>query len=174
MIYRRLAATQDRDSRRALAALSHPVRVWILDHLRAHETGSAQELAREFGVPLNTMSYHVRRLHELGYLRLVKRTQRRGVIARHYALAHPDDAEQSVRAAAGRLLVDPEAAHAKAHALLDATAIAKLRVELEALFARMRQLQEETTARIELDHGALAYSVDVFCVTEQDQGGRVS
>jgi DNA-binding transcriptional ArsR family regulator len=170
MVYRSLKATQDPDSRRALAAVSHPVRVWILDHLRAHETASPQQLAREFGVPLNTMSYHVRRLHALGYLRLVKRAQQRSAIVHHYSLAYPEDAEQSIRAAAGRLLVDPEAAHAKAHALLDATAIAKLRVELEALFARMQELQTETIARVELERGAPAYSVDVFCVTEQDRG----
>jgi DNA-binding transcriptional ArsR family regulator len=121
-------------ARRALAALSHPTRTRILDYLQVHDRASPAELAAAFDMPLGTVSYHVRRLESLGYLRLVKRTQRRGAIEHHYATAGADDPERIVAQLAGRFFTTPET-KLSTRALLDATAIAELHADLERLFA---------------------------------------
>ncbi|ADB49479.1 ArsR/SmtB family transcription factor [Conexibacter woesei] len=69
---------------RVVKALSHPTRVRILDLLQERELASPVELSQELGVPLGTVSYHVRRLEQLGFIELASRTQRRGAIEHHY------------------------------------------------------------------------------------------
>jgi len=64
-------------------ALAHPLRTHILAGLE-HRTASPSELASEFGVSLGVLSYHVRRLHALGFLRLVKQVPRRGATEHYY------------------------------------------------------------------------------------------
>lgn len=72
---------------RTVKALSHPMRVKILDHLRTVPEASPNELADAFDASLGVTSYHVRRLRALGFLQLVRRTPRRGALEHHYALA---------------------------------------------------------------------------------------
>jgi DNA-binding transcriptional ArsR family regulator len=75
---------------RLIKALAHPLRVRILSILESRDMASPNEMAEELGVSLGVMSYHVRRLHALGFLELVKRTPRRGAIEHHYrAKARP-------------------------------------------------------------------------------------
>jgi DNA-binding transcriptional ArsR family regulator len=75
---------------RLIKALAHPLRVRILSILETRDMASPNEMADELGVSLGVMSYHVRRLHALGFLELVKRTPRRGAIEHHYrAKARP-------------------------------------------------------------------------------------
>jgi DNA-binding transcriptional ArsR family regulator len=75
---------------RLIKALAHPLRVRILSILETRDMASPNEMAEELGVSLGVMSYHVRRLHALGFLELVKRTPRRGAIEHHYrAKARP-------------------------------------------------------------------------------------
>jgi DNA-binding transcriptional ArsR family regulator len=75
---------------RLIKALAHPLRVRILSILETREMASPNEMADELDVSLGVMSYHVRRLHALGFLELVKRTPRRGAIEHHYrAKARP-------------------------------------------------------------------------------------
>jgi DNA-binding transcriptional ArsR family regulator len=155
---------RDDGARRALAALSHPTRTRILDYLQIHERASPGELATAFGMPLGTVSYHVRRLHLLGYLRLVKKTQRRGAIEHHYAAAGADDPERVVAQLAGRFFTTPET-KVTSRTLLDATAIAELHGDLERLFTRARELESQTVARAGLG-GSRAFPVHVVCVVD--------
>ena len=75
---------------RLIKALAHPLRVRILSILETRDMASPNEMAEELGVSLGVMSYHVRRLHALGFLELVRRTPRRGAIEHHYrATARP-------------------------------------------------------------------------------------
>ncbi|HMJ03022.1 MAG TPA: winged helix-turn-helix domain-containing protein, partial [Conexibacter sp.] len=75
---------------RLIKALAHPLRVRILSLLETRDMASPNEMSEELGVSLGVMSYHVRRLHALGFLELVKRTPRRGAIEHHYrAKARP-------------------------------------------------------------------------------------
>jgi DNA-binding transcriptional ArsR family regulator len=74
---------------RVIKALTHPLRVQILRTLE-ERTASPSEIADEIGAPLGNVSYHVRQLHGLGLIKLVKRTPRRGAIEHHYkALVQP-------------------------------------------------------------------------------------
>src|SRR5215213_5006092 len=68
---------------RVIKALTHPLRVQILQSLE-DRTASPSELADEIGAPLGNVSYHVRQLHSLGLIKLVKKTPRRGAIEHHY------------------------------------------------------------------------------------------
>src|SRR5690242_20802636 len=61
---------------RVIKALTHPLRVQILRALE-ERTASPSELADEIGAPLGNVSYHVRQLHSLGLIKLVKKTDRK-------------------------------------------------------------------------------------------------
>jgi DNA-binding transcriptional ArsR family regulator len=69
---------------RVVKALGHATRVRILGVLRDRELASPVELSAELGIPLGTVGYHVRRLEDLGFIELAKRTQRRGAVEHHY------------------------------------------------------------------------------------------
>src|SRR5436309_4444609 len=62
---------------RVVKALAHPVRVRILSALERRQA-SPNELDAELGVPLGTVSYHVRRLADVGLIKLVEEARRRG------------------------------------------------------------------------------------------------
>jgi DNA-binding transcriptional ArsR family regulator len=132
--------------------------------MQVHDRASPAELATAFGMPLGSVSYHVRRLHTLGYLRLVKQTQRRGAIEHHYAAAGADDPERVVAQLAGRFLKASET-KLSTRALLDATAIAELHVDLERLFRRARELESQTVARAG-PGGSRAFTVHVVCIVD--------
>jgi DNA-binding transcriptional ArsR family regulator len=157
---------RDDGARRALAALSHPTRTRILEYLQVHDRASPAELAAAFGMPLGSVSYHVRRLHSLGYLRLVKKTQRRGAIEHHYAAVAAHDPERVVAQLAGRFFNTPET-RLTSRALLDATAIAELHADLERLFRRARELESQTVARAG-PSGSRAFPVHVVCIVDAD------
>jgi DNA-binding transcriptional ArsR family regulator len=71
------------DDPRFVKALSHPMRIRILALLQ-ERTATPRELAQWLDATLGTVSYHVRALHQLGLLELVRTTQVRGAIAHHY------------------------------------------------------------------------------------------
>ena len=71
------------DDPRFVKALGHPMRVRILALLQ-ERTASPRELSEWLDATLGTVSYHVRALHDLGLLELVRTTQVRGAIAHHY------------------------------------------------------------------------------------------
>jgi DNA-binding transcriptional ArsR family regulator len=81
-------------------ALAHPLRTRILAALE-NRTASPSELSEELDASLGVLSYHVRRLTALGFLKLVKRVPRRGAVEHYYtAVARPritDDAARSAR-----------------------------------------------------------------------------
>jgi DNA-binding transcriptional ArsR family regulator len=76
------------DSRLA-KAFSHPMRGQILGILDTR-VASPNELAAALGERLPNVSYHVRILHQLGCIELVRTAQRRGAIEHYYrAVARP-------------------------------------------------------------------------------------
>jgi DNA-binding transcriptional ArsR family regulator len=66
-----------------IKALSHPLRARILGVLEEREA-SPVELGRELNEPVTNVSYHVRTLAQLGLIKLVRETPRRGAIEHHY------------------------------------------------------------------------------------------
>ena len=68
---------------RLVKALTHPLR-WRILELLNRGISSPREIAEELGAKLGDVGYHVRRLHELGVIELVRTEQRRGAIKHFY------------------------------------------------------------------------------------------
>ena len=83
-----MSPTAEGSEPHAVKALAHPLRVRALAILTEREA-SPSELAEELDEPLGNVSYHVRLLHDLGLIELVRTTPRRGAIEHHYR-ARPD------------------------------------------------------------------------------------
>lgn len=66
-----------------LKAISHPLRHRLLG-LLDNRTASPNELARELGLPLGRVSYHIRLLADLGAIELVRTEPRRGALEHFY------------------------------------------------------------------------------------------
>jgi DNA-binding transcriptional ArsR family regulator len=80
-----MKAMADVTDQKYVKAMAHPLRLQILAALE-HRTASPSELADELDAPLGNVSYHVRQLHGLGLLKLVKETPRRGAVEHYYRL----------------------------------------------------------------------------------------
>lgn len=66
-----------------MKAMSHPLRAAILGILN-ERTASPAELARELDDHLHNVSYHTKRLEQLGCIELVKERQVRGAVEHFY------------------------------------------------------------------------------------------
>lgn len=66
-----------------VCALSHPLRVHILDVL-SEVTSSPSDLARDAGLSVNYVAYHVKELEKVGFVELVKTEPRRGTVEHYY------------------------------------------------------------------------------------------
>lgn len=148
---------------RTVKALAHPLRVQIVHHLRTRETASPNELADVLDASLGVVSYHVRRLHELGFLKLVKRTPRRGAIEHHYRLE--TDLHGALRSVAERMGGAPEMKRSATTVLLDEPAAETFRAEMGAVLDRLQELAAESAARIRRAKGTIetdGVSVDLI------------
>lgn len=157
---------------RVVKALAHPLRVQILVALE-ERVASPNELSQELGVDLGSVSYHVRRLAHLGFLKQVGQTPRRGAIEHFYtAVARPritdaawanvptivkrslvdaavDTVGRQVTAAAASGGFDVADAHlTRSQILVDKQGWHDLAVELEALTARVVEIQRECAGRL--------------------------
>src|SRR3978361_1736128 len=74
------AGELDRSLRRAI---SHPLRHRLLGMLDGR-VASPNQLARELGLPLGRVSYHIRLLSDLGASELVRTEPRRGALEHFY------------------------------------------------------------------------------------------
>jgi DNA-binding transcriptional ArsR family regulator len=79
---RRSTAPHEVDSN-LVKAMAHPLRMRILTRLN-EKVASPNELAKEFGVALPALSYHVRILRELECIELVRTVPRRGALEHFY------------------------------------------------------------------------------------------
>ena len=66
-----------------LRAISHPLRHRLLGMLDGR-VASPNQLARELGLPLGRVSYHIRLLNDLGAIELVSTEPRRGALEHFY------------------------------------------------------------------------------------------
>ena len=71
---------------RLVRALSHPLRVQILEIL-SERIASPNDLSEELGVELTHVAYHTRTLDRCGCLELVDTAQRRGATEHYYRTA---------------------------------------------------------------------------------------
>jgi DNA-binding transcriptional ArsR family regulator len=128
---------------RLVRALAHPLRLQILSIVE-QRTASPKELAQEIGAPLTHVSYHVRQLAELGVIKLVRTTPRRGAVEHHYRMEArpsitneawreaPEIAKQAlVGAVLGQVSAQVNAAAAEAGFSRDGGHLSRLPLELD-------------------------------------------
>lgn len=153
-------------------ALAHPLRTRILASLEKR-TASPSEIAAELDAPLGVVSYHVRRLHALRFLKLVKRVPRRGALEHYYTTvagpritdaaweSTPTIVKQAMIKAAlaeigAKVAAAAEAggfergdAHLSRNPLkLDAEGWKEVARELERLTSRMEQIEADSEKRL--------------------------
>jgi DNA-binding transcriptional ArsR family regulator len=158
---------------RVVKALAHPIRAQILGALE-DRVASPNQLAGELGVSLGSVSYHVHRLVDLGFLKLVKRVPRRGAIEHYYTLimlpritdagwgevppivkramigATLEKVTRHVNAAADTGGFDVNDAHLTRNPVtVDEQGWRTLADELEKLEARIEQIARESVARLD-------------------------
>jgi DNA-binding transcriptional ArsR family regulator len=153
-------------------ALAHPLRTRILAALE-NRTASPTQLADELDAPLGVVSYHVRRLHALRFLKLVKRLPRRGAVEHYYTtiagptitneawLSTPTIVKQATISAALTELGtqassavsdggfdDPGSHVSRTPVTVDARGWEELARELDALLPRIQRIEEESQKRL--------------------------
>jgi DNA-binding transcriptional ArsR family regulator len=154
-------------------ALAHPLRTRLLASLEGR-TASPSELADELAAPLGVVSYHVRRLTSLGFVKLVKRVPRRGAVEHYYTVATrpriteaawgatPNIVKQAavnaalqqvgsdVNAAASAGGFDASSAHlTRSPVTVDEKGFGALRRELEGLLTRIQKIEADSKQRLE-------------------------
>lgn len=74
------------DIRPILRMLDNELRQELILRLLAHPQRRVApvELSRECGIPLQSVGYHVRRLHELGVVQMVEEEPVRGAVKHYY------------------------------------------------------------------------------------------
>ncbi len=157
---------------RVVKALNHPLRVEILRAIEV-ERASPVELSRRLDAPLGVVSYHVRVLADLGLIKLVKRTPRRGAVEHHYEAKAPvllddnvwkalpkaarrarnapllEQAGEAVDKAVRSGAFDAESAHLSlSTAALDEKGQADLAAELGKVAERVQKIVEASAKRV--------------------------
>ncbi len=153
-------------------ALAHPLRTRILAALE-NRTASPTDLASELDAPLGVVSYHVRRLHALKFLKLVRRVPRRGAVEHYYTtVAGPritDDAwmstptivkQATISAALAELGTQASSAAAgggfdradchltRTPVTVDAAGWQEISGELSAMLDRIQKIEAESQKRL--------------------------
>jgi DNA-binding transcriptional ArsR family regulator len=157
---------------RVVKALAHPLRVRILSMLD-ESVLSPSEIAERIDVPIGNVSYHVRQLADLGLVKLVRETPRRGAVEHHYtAEARPlitdkawreapeivrramvgaalEEAGNAVNSAAIAGGFSKDGAHvSRIPARLDERGWKQFSGELEATMKRLRKIAEASEQRL--------------------------
>lgn len=157
---------------RVVKALAHPLRVRILSMLD-ESVLSPSEIADRLDVPIGNVSYHVRQLADLGLIKLVRETPRRGAVEHHYtAEARPlitdkawreapeivrramvgaalEEAGNAVNSAAITGGFSNDGAHvSRIPASLDERGWKQFSAELEATMKRLRKIAEASEQRL--------------------------
>jgi DNA-binding transcriptional ArsR family regulator len=177
--------SQDLTDSQLAKALSHPLRARILTALE-NRTASPSQLADDLDTSLGVISYHVRQLHGLGFLRLVKRVPRRGAVEHYYTTVAgpristeawetaPAVVKQAVLGSTLREIGTQASAAAEAGGFesqdahlsrspvtVDSQGFKQLADELEALVTRIERIAAESQKRLGRDGGDDARSAAV-------------
>src|SRR5829696_7751695 len=82
---------------RWIKTLAHPTRVAILRQLLDAQDANPSRLASTLGLPLGTVSYHMRCLREARQITLVRTVPRHGALAHHYRLSSRETTAAALR-----------------------------------------------------------------------------
>jgi DNA-binding transcriptional ArsR family regulator len=181
---------------RLVRALAHPLRLQILSIVESR-TASPKELAQEIGAPLTHVSYHVRQLAELGVIKLVRTTPRRGAVEHHYRMEArpsitneawreaPEIAKQAlVGAVLGQVSAQVNAAAAEAGFSRDGGHLSRLPLELDeegwrevsqlidGLASDLERVEKEAKERVEATSGDTSSAMVVLMLFEAAEQRR--
>ncbi len=179
-------------------ALAHPLRTRVLAALE-DRTASPSQLAAELDVPLGVLSYHVRRLAALGFLRLVRRVPRRGAVEHFYTAAvrppvtkqawgaTPSVVKQAMLGASldqvGTLVTDaaaaggfdtPESRISRVRVSVDEQGWQEMAQELAASDKRIEAIERESRLRLETTGGDGALTATVVGILFQNSSASAS
>ncbi len=152
--------------------MQHPLRPRILRHLLDHRTTTAMELASAWGIPIGSLSAHLRYIRDLGFVTLDRRTAHRGAFAYHYRLSDRADVELRLwrtQAVPATTFGGPHAGHATA--VLDEPALEALRPAIDRFLAELAQLGAQTHERRLADPGR-SEPVRVVVLVAREQTDR--
>jgi DNA-binding transcriptional ArsR family regulator len=163
------------DDPRTVKAFGHPLRVRILAMLQ-ERSATPLQLAGWLGARLGTVAYHVRTLHQLGFLELVDETRVRGAVAHHYRAAERPVVSDAAWAAASPVAkqaavgatlqtlndyaaialgaggFDVPGAHlSRRHLRLDAQGFRELSAACAGLLARVQDIEAAAAARLDAE-----------------------
>jgi DNA-binding transcriptional ArsR family regulator len=156
-------------------AIGHPHRVAVMRRLLTMGTATPTDLAGMLGLPLGTLSYHVRFLAKLGILRLTGRTQRRGASVHHYQLADRERVASVLWGMDAALLVtdfERDNGRGDATVTVDPEALAELRTLTAAYLARVGELGLQTRERHRADDAQPPELTQVAVLLATDEGGE--
>jgi DNA-binding transcriptional ArsR family regulator len=157
---------------RLVKALAHPMRVRIMAILE-RRSATPKELAVMLGVRLENVSYHVRILRDLGYIRLERKRMVRGAVEHRYAMnvrpritanaweqlpaiarealdaASLDQIWEIVtRAAAQDKMARPESQLTRRHALLDEQGFVEMSQIISNASERLIEIERQAAKRL--------------------------
>lgn len=118
--------------------------------LLASGTATPSDIANALGLPVGTVSYHVRFLADHRVLRLTGRTQRRGATVHHYQLSDRGRAASMLWGLRAALLVtdfEREDGRGDVTVRLDAQALDELRALTDDYLSRIGELGLQTRER---------------------------
>lgn len=140
-----MAKTQTSDAQ-VLKALNHPVRRHVMSMLD-DGIASPKELAARLGLSIPSVSYHVGILRDLGLIKVVRETPRRGAIERHYkAVARTLSVRQVVDWVLASDQAKPRGWSAKLLEL-DAEGQAAVRTAIDRLWKDVERAEAQTKRR---------------------------
>ncbi len=172
---------------RVVKALAHPLRVRILSMLD-ESVLSPSEISEQIDVPIGNVSYHIRQLVDLGMIKLVRETPRRGAVEHHYsAEARPmitdeawskapeivrqamvgaalEESAQAVNAAALSGGFSADGAHlSRIPSPVDARGWKEMSKELAKTMERLQRIAEASQARLKAsDHDGEQHATAVM------------
>jgi DNA-binding transcriptional ArsR family regulator len=136
-------------------------------------TATPSDIAGALGLPLGTVSYHIRFLAEVGIVRLAGRTQRRGASVHHYQLTDRERVASILWGIRAALLVtdfEREAGRGDVTVTLDREALSELRTLTAGYLARLGELGLQSRERANAENAGTpdATKVAVLLATDDD------
>jgi Bacterial regulatory protein, arsR family. len=147
-----MAKAQSSDAQ-VLKALNHPVRRQVMSMLD-DGVASPKELAGRLGLSIPSVSYHVAILRDLGLIKVVRETPRRGAIEHHYKVVARS---LSVRQVIDWILASDQAKPRGWNAKLlelDAEGAEAVRAALARLWKDVERAESQTSRRAQRQAGS--------------------
>lgn len=135
-------------TRAMVEAMTHPLRIIILQRLLTQETASPQGMADALGESVGVVAYHFRKLKQLKLVKLSHRRPIRGAFEHFYRLVNRDGVATMLWAVRAELLTTASDANpARGTAVLDGEGMVELQGLVAAFLDGVAQLERAARER---------------------------